>query len=176
LPRLVEKQPDAIYLVIGEGNDRSRLEGLARRLGLEHYVRFLGMIEQHELADYYRLADVFVMPSTQEGFGIVFLEAAASGLKLIGGKCDGGLDALADGAIGFAIDPASPDELLSAIVAALAGNGPDPIQVERFRTNNFAQLVCDLTRAYLGSGAAERARIDQTFCSRASGEARRESA
>jgi phosphatidylinositol alpha-1,6-mannosyltransferase len=176
LPRLVEKQPDAVYLVIGEGNDRARLETTARRLGLQHHVRFLGMIEQHELADYYRLADVFVMPSTQEGFGIVFLEAAASGLKLIGGNCDGGLDALADGAIGVAIDPGSPDELLSAIIAALAGEGPDPTQVERFATNNFARLVCDLTRAYLGSGAAERAQIEQTFCSRASGKARRESA
>lgn len=176
LPRLVEKRPDAIYLVIGDGNDRARLEAMARRLGLQHHVRFLGMIEQHELADYYRLADVFVMPSTQEGFGIVFLEAAASGLKLIGGNCDGGLDALADGAIGFAIDPASPDELLSAIIAALAGNGPDPIQVARFGTNNFARLVCDLTRAYFGGVAAERVRAERTFCSRASGGAPRDSA
>jgi phosphatidylinositol alpha-1,6-mannosyltransferase len=176
LPRLVEKRPDVIYLVIGEGNDRARLEEMVRRLGLQHHVLFLGMIEQHELPDYYRLADVFVMPSTQEGFGIVFLEAAASGLRLIGGNCDGGLDALADGAIGFAIDPASSDELLSAINAALAGDGPDPTQVERFGTNNFAELVCELTRAYLGSVPAERVRADQAFCFRTSGGARRDSA
>ena len=64
-----------------------------------------GRVTPDELPQLYRLADLFVMPSTQEGFGIVFLEAAASGLRAIGGNADGSIDALADGAIGTAIDP-----------------------------------------------------------------------
>jgi phosphatidylinositol alpha-1,6-mannosyltransferase len=150
LPRMVETCPELVYIVAGTGDDRARLERLAHRLGIAGHVLFVGMVAPHELADYYRLADVFVMPSTQEGFGIVFLEAAASGLKLIGGRRDGSTDALADGAIGVAIDPDDADELASAIAAALVGEGPNPTEVRRFRFENFAERVGDLT-GFLGA-------------------------
>src|SRR5205823_4389736 len=101
------------------------------------------------LADYYRLADIFVMPSTQEGFGIVFLEAAAAGLKLVGGNRDGSIDALADGVIGLAIDPSDPQELVRAIRQALTAGAPNPTQVRRYRFDNFAGLVADLTQTHL---------------------------
>jgi phosphatidylinositol alpha-1,6-mannosyltransferase len=149
LPELIAAHPDLVYLVVGEGDDRPRLEELARQLGLEPRVLFVGEAEGAELADYYRLADVFVMPSTQEGFGIVFLEAAAVGLKLVGGNSDGSVDALADGAIGLAIDAADPQELVRAIRDALSGGGPDPAQVGRYRFDNFAKLVGDLTNTHL---------------------------
>jgi phosphatidyl-myo-inositol dimannoside synthase len=149
LPRMTRTHPDLVYLVAGTGDDRARLQGLARQLGIEHHVLFVGMVAPDELADYYRLADVFVMPSTQEGFGIVFLEAAASGLKLIGGNGDGSTDALADGAIGFTVEPADSDALVSAIADALAGRGPDSAQVRRFNFENFARQVADLTGAHL---------------------------
>jgi phosphatidyl-myo-inositol dimannoside synthase len=149
LPGIAGIHPDLVYLVAGEGDDRARLEGLARQLDVQDRVLFVGLVDTSELADYYRLADVFVMPSTQEGFGIVFLEAASSGLKLIGGNSDGSADALADGAVGFIIDAESPDELLRAITQALAGAGPDPAQVRRFAFDNFAGQVCDLIGAQL---------------------------
>jgi phosphatidyl-myo-inositol dimannoside synthase len=149
LPAITATHPDLVYLVAGQGDDRIRLEALARELRVEDKVLFVGMANPRELADYYRLADVFVMPSTQEGFGIVFLEAAASGLKVIGGNRDGSADALADGAIGVAIDPANPDELGDAIACALAGCGPDPAEVRRFGFANFAGQVCDLTNSHL---------------------------
>ena len=82
-----------------------RLEALAQSLGVANNVVFAGSVAPDELPQLYRLADLFVMPSAQEGFGIVFLEAAASGLRAIGGNVDGSIDALADGAIGTAIDP-----------------------------------------------------------------------
>jgi phosphatidyl-myo-inositol dimannoside synthase len=149
LPALIGTHPDLVYLVAGTGDDRARLAELAQRLGIADKVLFVGLVAPDELADYYRLADVFVMPSTQEGFGIVFLEAAASGLKLIGGNRDGSVDALADGAIGFAIDPASPGELVRAIGEALAGRGPDPAQARRFRFENFTRQVDALTSSHL---------------------------
>ena len=83
------------------------------------------MVAGEELPDYYRLADVLVMPSTGEGFGIVFLEAMACGIDVIGGNQDGSIDPLGDGAVGSAIDPDDSEELVSAISAALrkpAGN------------------------------------------------------
>jgi len=149
LPELITADPDLVYLIVGEGDDRVRLEELARQNGVEHRVLFVGRVELPELVDYYRLADVFVMPSTQEGFGIVFLEAAATGLRLVGGNSDGSIDALADGAIGRAIDPADPGELAQAIRQALTAGMPDPAPVRRYRFDNFAGLVGDLTRTWL---------------------------
>jgi phosphatidylinositol alpha-1,6-mannosyltransferase len=149
LPAIIRTCPNLIYLVAGKGDDRARLEALAQRLGVEGNVLFVGMVEPDELADYYRLADAFVMPSTQEGFGIVFLEAAASGLKLIGGNSDGSTDALADGVIGVTIDPENSDALVSAVTQAMAGCGPDPAQVQRFCLENFTRQVCDLTNSHL---------------------------
>jgi phosphatidylinositol alpha-1,6-mannosyltransferase len=123
LPSVLTSHPEALYLVVGDGDDRPRLEALAADLGLTEWVRFVGLVGSEELPDYFRLADVFVMPSTGEGFGIVFLEAIASGIPVIGGNSDGSLDALADGVLGSSIDPEKNEELVSAINATLC-NAP----------------------------------------------------
>ena len=154
LPHMVETTPDLVYLVVGDGEDRARLAEMSRQLGVAERVLFTGPVAHDELADYYRSADVFVMPSTQEGFGIVFLEAAASGLRLIGGHLDGSLDALADGAIGLAIDPASEDDLVRAVERSLARGGPDPAGVRRFAPDNFARHARVLSKLLLAQGAS----------------------
>src|SRR5205814_2260990 len=141
LPGLLNSHPDLVYIIIGEGDDRKRLESLASQSGLAYAVQFTGQVRPSEVADYYRLADVFVMPSTQEGFGIVFLEAIASGLAAIGGNRDGSVDALGDGAIGQLIDPLNVGQLVQAIRVALAEGGPNPTQIHRFRFENFARHV-----------------------------------
>ena len=104
-PPSLARVPDAAYLIVGSGDDQPRLERLAREAGVGDRVVFAGQVADAELADYFALADVFAMPSTGEGFGIVFLEAAASGLPVIGGNRDGSVDALADGRIGRLVDP-----------------------------------------------------------------------
>jgi len=149
LPALSRTHADLVYLVSGDGEDQARLADLALAHGVADRVMFAGMIAPEELADYYRLADAFVLPSIQEGFGIVFLEAAASGLRSIGGNRDGSVDALADGAIGVAIDPANPQELMRAIGDALAGRGPDPCEVRRFARENFTRQVHALSSSHL---------------------------
>jgi phosphatidylinositol alpha-1,6-mannosyltransferase len=157
LPALTAPHPELVYLIAGSGDDRARLAELAQQLGVASRVTFAGAVAPDELADYYRLADVFVMPSTQEGFGIVFLEAAASGLKVVGGNTDGSVDALADGAIGFAIDPTGPDELVRAVDSALSGHGPDPSQVSRFSFDHFARQARALTQSHLLDPASRAA-------------------
>lgn len=144
LPELLETLPDLVYLIVGEGDDRPRLEALARQAGIERQVVFAGAVDDAKLPDYYRAADGFVMPSVQEGFGIVFLEAAASGLKVIGGNEDGTPDALADGACGQLIDPRDRAQLVAAIKAAVNGGPPDLAAVDRYRFANFAAQVCGL--------------------------------
>lgn len=154
LPVIVTAVPNTVYLIAGHGADRTRLEALAQSLGVANNVVFAGSVVPGELPQLYRLADLFVMPSTQEGFGIVFLEAAASGLRAIGGNADGSIDALADGAIGTAIDPNDSEALVRAIMNGLKGGGPDPSGVGRFRFDNFAGRVRDLVNGHLLPGAA----------------------
>ena len=119
LPRIREQFPDLVYLVVGDGDDSVRLMQLAQQYDQEQHVIFAGIVPDDELVDHYRTADVFVMPSTREGFGIVFLEAAACGLPVIGGNRDGSWDALREGLVGCAIDPTNEDEIVSAVVRAL---------------------------------------------------------
>jgi len=153
LPAIVTAVPNAVYLIAGHGADRVRLEALAQSLGVADHVVFAGKVTPDELPQLYRLADLFVMPSAQEGFGIVFLEATASGLRAIGGNADGSIDALADGAIGTAIDPNDTEALVRAITRGLEGGGPDPSGVGRFRFDNFAGHVRDLVTGHLLPGA-----------------------
>ena len=78
LPRVFAEHPDAIYLIVGDGDDRPRLEALAAAMGVADKVQFVGHVtDRRTYPIIYRLADVFVMPSTGEGFGIAFLEAMA---------------------------------------------------------------------------------------------------
>ncbi len=120
---LVAKGHDICYLVVGEGDDRSRLEALARDAGVSDRVRFLGLLGLQSLAETYRMADLFVMASTGEGFGVAFLEAMASGTPALGFDIAGAKDALADGSLGTTTSEA---ELSVAIARLLAARKPDP--------------------------------------------------
>jgi phosphatidylinositol alpha-1,6-mannosyltransferase len=93
LPGLRPRFRELAYVVIGDGDDRSRLEALARELGVADVVLFVGQVPD-DLPEHYRMADLFVMPSINEGFGIVFLEAMACGLPAVGGDEDGSVDPL----------------------------------------------------------------------------------
>jgi phosphatidyl-myo-inositol dimannoside synthase len=123
LPDLVRRGHDVVYLIIGEGDDRARLEELAQDSGVAERVRFLGIVAPQQLAGTYRMADLFVMPSTGEGFGIAFLEAMASGTPALGLDAAGARDALADGELGTVV--AQEDDLPAAIARLLTMPGPD---------------------------------------------------
>ena len=139
LPRVLLEHPETIYLIVGDGDDRPRLEALAAEFGVAQKVEFVGPVAPEELPDYFRLADVFVMPSTGEGFGIVFLEAMASGIHVIGGNKDGSLDPLGDGAIGRAVDPDNREELASAICTALSTAPANADRASRFNVQGFTE-------------------------------------
>jgi phosphatidyl-myo-inositol dimannoside synthase len=112
LPALRERLGDVIYLVAGDGDDRPRLEALSREWGVAEHVRFLGQVADADLPELYRAADLFVLPSTGEGFGIVFLEAMASGTPALGLAVMGAVDALADGELGDAVDEAGAEAVV----------------------------------------------------------------
>ena len=139
LPALRLRFPDLVYVIAGDGDDRGRLEALAHDLGFgPEIVRFLGYVPDEELPDLYRLADLFVMPSATEGFGIVYLEAVACGLRVLGGAADGSNDAIRDDSVGEAVEPANPQALFEAIVRLLKKGRTDPAAIEPYRRPHFA--------------------------------------
>jgi len=71
LTELLKSHPDLVYLIVGDGPDRQRLQAKAQALGVSAAVVFAGRIAEDEKVDHYRLADLYVMPSRGEGFGIV---------------------------------------------------------------------------------------------------------
>jgi phosphatidyl-myo-inositol dimannoside synthase len=127
LKRILEQIPDAHYLVVGTGDELAHLRAGVRMMGIEKQVTFAGFVSTEDLPDHYRLCDAFVMPSTKEGFGIVFLEAAACGKPVIGGCLDGSYDALDGGRLGLLVDPHHPAQIGDAIVAALTGRHDNPL-------------------------------------------------
>lgn len=126
LPRVRKLAGPVRYLVVGEGEDRPRLEGMVRDLGLEGSVTFAGKVSDGDLAAAYRLCDLFLLVSREErggsdyeGFGIVLLEAAAAGKPVIAGRSGGIPEAVEEGVSGLLVDPRSPEETAGAIASLI---------------------------------------------------------
>ena len=120
LPQIAKTFENVKYLVIGRGDDRSRLAKLALNLGVADRVIFAGFVPTENLAAHYRLADAYVMPS-QEGFGIVYLEALACGIPVLAGDADGSADPLQDGKLGWRVPHRNSDAVAVACMEMLKG-------------------------------------------------------
>jgi phosphatidylinositol alpha-1,6-mannosyltransferase len=106
--------------VVGTGDDRARLAGIVERLGLGSTVTFLGEVSPEVLRRLYRESDLFVLavrpdPTDVEGYGMVYVEAAASGLPVIATDTGGVADAVRDGVTGTLVRDASPAGIAEAI-------------------------------------------------------------
>jgi phosphatidylinositol alpha-1,6-mannosyltransferase len=128
MPALLARGLDVVYLIAGVGDDAPRLKSLAAELGLGERVRFLGMARQSDLPDLYRAADLFALPSTGDGFGIVFIEAMACGTPALGLDAGGVPDALADGELGVLT---TRSDLANALARALEASERDPTLARR---------------------------------------------
>ncbi|MBB1251771.1 glycosyltransferase family 4 protein [Streptomyces sp. OF3] len=128
LPGIRKAVPDAVLVIVGGGPDEKRLRKLARRHADGHVV-FAGGLDHASTAPYYAAADVFAMPCRTrkvgleaEGLGIVFLEAAASGLPVVAGDSGGAPDTIIDGVTGTAVDGRD----VRAVADAVSGLLRDP--------------------------------------------------
>jgi len=113
------------FIIVGKGDDRGRVEALARELGMHEAVTFAGFVADEDLPAHYSLADVFAMPSTGEGFGIVFLEAMACGTPVLAGNRDGSVDALDGGRLGSLVDPTAVGAIARGLISLLKREGPE---------------------------------------------------
>lgn len=118
---LKDKYPNIKYLIVGKFDDEEkwRLDKIIENLGIKNNVFFTGFIPDGELAKHFMLADLYVMPSKKEGFGIVFIEALFYGLPVIAGSKDGSADALLNGKLGILVDPDDQEEINNAIEKVL---------------------------------------------------------
>lgn len=113
--------PNIKYILSGQcdADEESRIKRLIEKCGVAANVLLTGFIEENELTDHFLLADLFVLPSKKEGFGIVFVEALACGLPVICGNADGSTDAIRDGKLGTAINVNDVEILQGAILRNL---------------------------------------------------------
>jgi phosphatidyl-myo-inositol dimannoside synthase len=105
LPDLIARVPDLYYVVVGDGEDRARLQALAEAEGVAGRVVFTGRLPDEELRSIYGACELFVLMSTKEGFGIVLLEAMFSAKPCIGADAGGIPEVIVEGETGFLVRP-----------------------------------------------------------------------
>ncbi|MFZ0785874.1 MAG: glycosyltransferase family 4 protein [Candidatus Acidiferrales bacterium] len=135
-PAVVRRVPGAEYWIVGDGDDRSRLESRVGEMGVTESVRFKGSVSQEELDVCYDRCTVFAMPARTEldartprgeGFGIVFLEAMARGKPVIGPRMGAPAEFIRSGEHGLLVDPANSGEIAGALIELLE----DPARARR---------------------------------------------
>jgi phosphatidylinositol alpha-1,6-mannosyltransferase len=130
LPAIKAKIPNVHLVLVGVGPHQEHLEKLAAKLKVADCVTFIGRINYAELPNYICLGDIFAMPSRSrffglevEGLGIVYLEASACGLPIVGGKSGGAPDAVLVGETGVVVDGTNTFEIAEACIELL--NNPE---------------------------------------------------
>jgi len=117
-----QKIPEARLLLVGDGEEDENLKKLVRQLSLENYVIFFGKVSNEEIPKYMVASDIFVLPSLSESFGIVNIEAMASGLPIIATKVGGIPEIIKDGENGFLVEPKNPEQIAERILYLLSNN------------------------------------------------------
>jgi phosphatidylinositol alpha-1,6-mannosyltransferase len=135
-PLVLRRVPDAEYWIVGDGDDRPRLESRAQQLGIAPSVCFLGSVSPDELAVCYDKCCIFAMPARTEldaltprgeGFGIVFLEAMVRAKPVVGPRIGAPAEFIRSGEHGLLVDPASAAEVANALIELLE----DPARAQR---------------------------------------------
>lgn len=134
LPELRKRIPDVVLLLVGGGPYRKHLTQLVSDFGVEDNVVITGSVPWQELPAHYVAGDVFAMPARTRGrgldveaLGIVYLEASASGLPVVGGNSGGAPEAVLDEVTGHVVDGRDVDQLRETLAALLA----DPVRARR---------------------------------------------
>lgn len=128
MPQVLQAVPGARLAIVGSGADEVRLRSIAVEQGLGDEVVFTGAVPNDDVLAWYRTATLYIMPNRTtetgdtEGFGLVFLEAGACGLPVIGGRAGGVPDAIVDGETGFLVDGRSAGDIASRCVQLLCDN------------------------------------------------------
>jgi len=158
MPQILKTVPNAVYFLIGDGDDAPRVRRLISEISLGNKVIMAGAYPNEKLPEYYNLADVFVMPSKAEGAPAVFVEALSCGIPVIAGNQDGSATPLQNGEVGLLIDPDSIEEIARAIIKVLTGRAPKNLldrdflrrkTLEKFGLDRFPERVNEMLSLFL---------------------------
>ena len=139
IKELSSTYPSIKYLIVGNADEKElrRVKALIQQENVHDHIILTGFINENELIDHYLLADVFVLPSKGEGFGIVLIEAMACGVNVIAGYKDGSVDALINGELGTLIDPDNQVELVEEILNNLEQPKLDSTELQKKVNKHF---------------------------------------
>jgi phosphatidylinositol alpha-1,6-mannosyltransferase len=156
---------DARLVVAGTGDNLDFYREMARREGVDDRVIFTGFVDQPVLEELYRRCGVFAMPSRQEGFGLVYLEAMRAGLPCIASDCDAAQEIVVDGETGYLVAPDDRTALTTALTRLL-GNDALRRELGRQARARFLQSFTEahfqervwalLSEAMVGHGVSRR--------------------
>jgi len=142
LPYVLDKYPGINYIIVGSGDDLPRLKELARKLNISENVIFTGRVTDFDLAYFYAHCEAFIMPSSKEGLGIVFLEAMAFSKPVIACACGGSREVVVNGETGFLVTYGDIKEIQSALIK-IVSNPVDAVKMgnagRNLLENNFNQ-------------------------------------
>jgi phosphatidylinositol alpha-1,6-mannosyltransferase len=128
MPQILKHISNAKYLLAGGGDDAEDAQKLAEELGLRGKVIFAGQVPAEDMVDFYNLADVFALPSKNEGFpALVLLESLACGVPVLGGAQPDAKEAF-HGKYGLIVDPDNIEEIAEGLIKILAGNAPSNLK------------------------------------------------
>lgn len=129
MPQILKSRPNAHLLLVGTGKFKSKLDKLIVKRNLQKHVTFTGRVQYEDLAKYICVGDIFAMPSRSrlaglevEGLGIVYLEASACALPVLGGDSGGAPDAVLQGATGLVVDGTDTDEIAAGVIKLLTSD------------------------------------------------------
>ncbi len=130
LPQIWYSFPDVIYMIVGDGPDKLRLQKLVKEKIIpskRSQIIWAGNVDDDKLSAFYQAAKIFIMPNREiggdiEGFGMVFLEAGLFALPVIGGRSGGVVEAIKEGESGFLVDPLDVRQIAASVVKLLENN------------------------------------------------------
>jgi phosphatidyl-myo-inositol dimannoside synthase len=143
---VAEAVPGASLRIVGDGDDRSRLEQKAASLGLGDRVTFLGRLDEDALQREYERCTAFVMPSRDEGFGFVFVEAMRAARACVGSRGAAG-EIIVDGETGLLVDHDDRAQLLRSVIRVLTDRASAEAMGERGRARYLQQFTDQRFRA-----------------------------
>lgn len=158
---LLQEYPDLVYRIVGDGAERANLENLVAELGLKNHVEFLGSLPHAQAMEEMAKCDIFVMPSWDEAFGVVYLEALSQGKPVIGTKGEGIAPLLNREGVGLTVRPRNADDIVAALqkllknpaLAQEMGQKGQKLVFENFTWAHNAQKTIEVYEECLGKAA-----------------------
>jgi phosphatidylinositol alpha-1,6-mannosyltransferase len=139
LARIRTRWPEVQLVAVGEGDDRGWLENLAAEHGVRRYVHFLSGLTPAQVAACYAACEIFALPSRGEGFGLVYVEAMASGKPVIAGAHGGAPEVVQDGVTGYLVPHGDVTQLIAALDSLLH----EPEQARQMGARGKARIASE---------------------------------